>query len=134
MNTHKGFFRPIRLQFCVHSTSLIFQRELENRVTHVRFNKVHSEDILISGENDKENLENLKQILRIIQANGLPFKLGKGVCMCVSLYTCVCAYFFTIKASSVCNDIWDILEGADQRSSVVSIILGAPAKFRHLRF
>ena len=33
-----------------------------------------------------------------------------------------CLYAFTVKASSVCNDIWDILEGTNQRSCVVSII------------
>ena len=50
------------------------------------------------------------------------------VCVCV----CVCLYSFTVKASSVCNDIRDILEGTEQR--VVSIILGTSAKFFHLRF
>ena len=47
---------------------------------------------------------------------------------------CVCLYSFTVKASSVCNDVWDILDGTDQRSSVVIIILGASVKFLHVRF
>ena len=55
-------------------------------------------------------------------------------CVCVCLCMCVCLYSFTVKAVSVCNDVWDILEGTDQRSCVVSIILGASAKFLHLRF
>ena len=38
-----------------------------------------------------------------------------------------------MKASSVCNDVWNILEGTDQRSCAVSIILGDSGKFRHLR-
>ena len=29
-------------------------------------------------------------------------------CVCTCL--CVCLYCFTVKASSVCNDVWDILE------------------------
>ena len=49
-------------------------------------------------------------------------------CMCV----CVCLYSFTIKASSVYNNVWDIIEGMDQRPCVVNIILGASAKFLHL--
>ena len=50
VNTHKGLFRPARLQFGVHSASGIFQRELENRVAHIPFVKARSDDILISGK------------------------------------------------------------------------------------
>ena len=57
-----------------------------------------------------------------------------SVCMCVCVCVFVCLYYFTVKASSVCNDVWDIPEGTDQRTYVVSIILGALAKFFHLRF
>ena len=28
---------------------------------------------------------------------------------CSVLCVCVCLYSFTLKASSVCNDVWDIL-------------------------
>ena len=58
------------------------------------------------------------------------------VCVCFCVYVCVfvCLYYFAVKASSVCNDVWDIPEGTDQRTYVVSIILGALAKFFHLRF
>ena len=35
-----------------------------------------------------------------------------NVCVCV----CVCLYTLTIKASSVCNDVWGILEGTDRQS------------------
>ena len=47
------------------------------------------------------------------------------LCVCVCMCMCVCVYSLTVKASSVCNVVWDILEGMDQRSCVVSIILGA---------
>ena len=68
VNTHKGLFRPIRLQFGVHSASGIFQRELENRVAHIPFAKVSSDHILISDKNDKEHLENVRlKVLCIIQ-------------------------------------------------------------------
>ena len=46
----------------------------------------------------------------------------------------VCLSSFIVKASSVCNDVWGILDGTDQRSCVMSITLGASAKFLHLRF
>lgn len=66
INTHKT------LHFGVHSTFGIFQKELENRVAHILFVKYGcSNDILISGKNEKEHLENLRQLLHIIQENGL---------------------------------------------------------------
>ena len=55
------------------------------------------------------------------------------VCVCARACVCVCLYSSTVKASSVYNDVWDILEGTDQRSCVVSIIPGASAKYLHLR-
>ena len=45
------------------------------------------------------------------------------VCVCVYVFVCVYTYSFTINASSACNDVQGILEGMDQRSCVVSIIL-----------
>ena len=43
----------------------------------------------------------------------------------------VCLYSFTVKTSSVYNEVWDILEGTDQRFCVVSIILGASSKMSY---
>ena len=43
--------------------------------------KVRSDVILISGKNGVEHLENLRQVLRIIQENGLRLKFGKCVFM-----------------------------------------------------
>ena len=53
-----------------------------------------------------------------------------SACVCV----CVCVYSFTVKASSVCKNVCDILEGTDQQSCIVSIILAVSAKFLHIRF
>ena len=52
---------------------------------------------------------------------------------CARVCVCVCLYSFTVKASSVCNDILDIIEGTDQRSCVVSIMLCVFAKFLDVR-
>ena len=54
---------------------------LENRVAYVSFVKVRLNDILISGKNGKEHLENLRQVLSINQENELRLKLGKCVFM-----------------------------------------------------
>ena len=77
VNTHKGLFQPKRLQFGIHSASGIFQREMEKRLE--TFVKVRSDDILISGRNDVEHLENLKSVLSILKSDGLRLKLRKCV-------------------------------------------------------
>ena len=51
------------------------------------------------------------------------------VCVCVHARACVYFYSFTVKGFSVCNDVWDILEGMDQRSCVMNVILAASVKF-----
>ena len=51
------------------------------------------------------------------------------VCVCV----CVCLFIFFHRGGFFrLQDVRDILEGADQRSYVVNINLGASAKFLHL--
>ena len=61
----------------VHSTSGIFQREMEKRLSKVPFVKVHADDILVSGKNDSEHLENLESVFKVIKNNGLRLKLRR---------------------------------------------------------
>ena len=77
VNTHKGLFQPKHLQFGVHSASGIFQRELENSLVSIPFVKGRSDDILVSGKNDQDHFDNLKQVLKVIKANGLQLRLKK---------------------------------------------------------
>ena len=79
VNTHKGLFQPKRLQFGIHSASVIFQREMEKRLDKIPFVKVRSDEILISGRNDVEHLEYLKSVLSILKSDGLRLKLRKCV-------------------------------------------------------
>lgn len=60
----------------VHSASGIFQREMEKRLSKVPFVKVGADDILVSGKNDSEHLENLESV-KIIKNNGLRLKLKR---------------------------------------------------------
>ena len=57
-----------------------------------------------------------------------------NMCVCVCVCVCVCLYLSTVKASSVYNDVMDILGGADQRYCVEGIILDTSGKFLHLSF
>ena len=77
INTHKGLFQPTTLQFGVHSTSGIFQRELESRLASITFVTVRSGRV--SGRNNTEHFETLERVLKVIHDNGLRLKLKKCV-------------------------------------------------------
>ena len=77
VNNHKGLFHPTPLQFGGDSASWIFQRELENKLVSISFVKVRSDDILVSGKNNQDHFDNLKQVLKVIKANGLRLRLKK---------------------------------------------------------
>ena len=77
INTHMGLYRPKRLQFGVHSATGIFQREMDNRLRRIPFVKVRVDDILVSGRNDKEHLQNLRAVLQILKESGLTVKFAK---------------------------------------------------------
>ena len=81
INTHKGLFQPKRLQFGVHSATGIFQRKMEEGLSHVPFTVVKMDDILITGRNDTEHLSILEQVLHILQEYGLRLKKEKCIFM-----------------------------------------------------
>ena len=56
------------------------------------------------------------------------------VCVCVCVFVCVFIYSSTMNASSVCKMSKTYLRSTDQQSCVANVILGASAKFLHLRF
>ena len=58
INTYQGLFHSTKLQFGVHSTSGIFQREIENLLKPVPFVK-----------NDEEHLKNLENVVKFISNN-----------------------------------------------------------------
>lgn len=72
-------FKPTGFQFAVHSVSRFLLRELEKRTPHVSFDRILPGDILIAGENDTENLNNLCKILSAIKKNELFLQLKKSV-------------------------------------------------------
>ncbi|XP_047123845.1 uncharacterized protein K02A2.6 [Hydra vulgaris] len=81
VNTHRGLFEPIRLQFGVHSASGIFQREIEKLIGNLPFTKVRVDDILVSGRSDEEHLKNVETVLHILEKAGLKLKENKCVFM-----------------------------------------------------
>ena len=77
VNTQRGLYRPMRLQYGLHSATGIFQREMDNWLQHIPCTKVRVDDILISGKDDSDHLANLTAVLKIIDDSGLHLKRGK---------------------------------------------------------
>ena len=61
MNTHKGIFQQIRLQYGVHSATGIFQREIEKSLSWIPFKIIQMGDV-----SDEEHLQNLEKVILIL--------------------------------------------------------------------
>ena len=77
VNTHRGLYKPTRLQYGVHSAAGIFQREMEKRLSHVPYTIVRVDDILVSGVDDNDHMKNLTNVFQILADNGLKLKRKK---------------------------------------------------------
>ena len=77
ISTHRGLYQPLRLQFGVHSATGIFQRVMDQRMAGIPKVQVRVDDILITGNDDKEHLENLRRVLQALSDAGLTVKQSK---------------------------------------------------------
>ena len=114
------------LEICNLSTFVFIWDSLNK--TAIPYNEMSLLDIL-----------SILNILTIINLKCLKYIIGnrgkspEQKC-CILLLSCVGVYSSTVKAFSVCTICKTYLRGADQRSCVVSINLGASPKFHHLCF
>ena len=77
ISTHKGLYQPDRLQFGVHSATGIFQREMDKHLAGIPCVKVRVDDILVTGKNDIEHLNNLGRVIQKLSEAGLTVKPSK---------------------------------------------------------
>ena len=78
INTHKGLFQYNRLPFGVASAPVIFQRAMETLLRGLKGVSIYLDDILITGPNLTEHIENLQQVLQRLSEAGL--RLNKEKC------------------------------------------------------
>lgn len=71
INTHRGLFRYTRLAFGVASAPAIFQREIEKILQGVKGASVYLDDLLVTGGNEDEHLQNLSEVLSRLRAAGM---------------------------------------------------------------
>ena len=67
INTMKGLQEITRMPYGVKPASGIFQRFIENALKGIPFTGVKIDDIIVSGENDKDHLQNLDLVLDVLE-------------------------------------------------------------------
>ena len=71
INTHQVFYRYNRLVFGITSAPAIWQRSMDQILEEVEGTSYILDDMIITGKDDKEHLENLEEVLKRLQADGL---------------------------------------------------------------
>ncbi|UYV74074.1 K02A2.6-like [Cordylochernes scorpioides] len=77
INTHKGLFRVNILPFGVSCAPGIFQRRMKSILSKISGVIVYLDDILVTGRDEKEHSQRLREVLRSIQIMGLTLKQEK---------------------------------------------------------
>ena len=71
INTHQVLYRYNRLVFGITSAPAIWQRSMDQILEGVEGTSYILDDMIITGKDDKEHLENLEEVLKRLQADGL---------------------------------------------------------------
>ncbi|XP_045452661.1 uncharacterized protein K02A2.6-like [Melitaea cinxia] len=77
INTHKGLFMFNRLVFGLSSSPGIFQKRLEQLFSDLPYVGVFLDDIIITGRNNQEHVENLHKVFERLKVSGLKVKKDK---------------------------------------------------------
>ncbi|CAB4015941.1 Hypothetical predicted protein, partial [Paramuricea clavata] len=71
INTHQGLYRYNRLVFGVTSAPAIWQRSMDQVLEGVNGTSCILDDMIITGKDDDEHLENLKEVLKRLKEHGI---------------------------------------------------------------
>ena len=77
ISTHRGLYQYNRLPFGVASAPAIFQRTMEQLLRDMPRVGVYIDDILLTGANDEEHLNTLREVLRRLEDAGLRLRKDK---------------------------------------------------------
>uniref|UniRef100_A0A1X7SPZ3 Reverse transcriptase domain-containing protein n=2 Tax=Amphimedon queenslandica TaxID=400682 RepID=A0A1X7SPZ3_AMPQE len=77
INTPKGLFQYERLPFEVSSAPSLFQCTIENLLSHLHHVCVYIDDILVTGTDDADHINNLHAVLQTLEEAGLTLKESK---------------------------------------------------------
>ena len=78
VNTHRGLYRYNRLPFGVASAPALFQKMMDSVLADIPGVICYIDDILVTGRNDEEHIQNLTAVFERLQTHG--FRLKKEKC------------------------------------------------------
>ena len=74
INTHKGLYQYKRLVFGIASAPAIWQRTMEQVLKDIPSTQCYLDDILVTGKNDEDHLQNLSKVHQRLSDYGLRAK------------------------------------------------------------
>ena len=77
INTHKGIYRYNRMPFGIASAPAMCQRTIEEVLQGITGVQVMLDDMIITGKDDQEHLQNLDEVLARLEEYGLRLNLDK---------------------------------------------------------
>lgn len=80
INTHRGLFAYNRLVFGLSSSPLIFQRIMDNLLKGLPGCICYLDDILVTGVNEQDHLDNLNNVFNVLQKSGIKLNKSKSKC------------------------------------------------------
>ncbi|KAL4142333.1 hypothetical protein QTP88_004814 [Uroleucon formosanum] len=78
-STHKGVYEVLRLPYGVKPATAIFQKEIEKVFKNCPFTANLLDDLIVTGRNDSEHLENLKEVFKRFPKNVSEIKSFLGM-------------------------------------------------------
>ena len=85
VNTHQGLYCYTRLPFGIVSAPAIFQRTMDSILQGILHVLCYMDDILITGANDHNHLQNLSEVLSWLEQQGIKLKKEKCKFMATSV-------------------------------------------------
>ena len=79
INTHLGLYRYTRLPFGVAASPAIFQKTMDVVLNGLQGVGGILDDLIFTGKNDEEHLQNLDSTLKRLQSMGIQLKKSKCV-------------------------------------------------------
>ena len=70
LNTSKGLMEPTRMPYGIKPATAIFQRHITSALSSIPRTVVKVDDILVSGENDADHLDNLNKVFTVLNNMG----------------------------------------------------------------